>query len=105
VWALLAACTTADDPIDPALCPESSTLTYESFGQSFMADYCNRCHSEGKSGAPRAFRFDTVDEVRAHADRIFARAAGANVSMPPGPDDPPADERAQLAEWLACGAP
>jgi hypothetical protein len=38
-------------------------------------------------------------------DRIFARAAGDNTSMPPGPDDPPEAERAMLAEWLACGAP
>jgi hypothetical protein len=103
---LLAAC--AEDPmaIDELPCPDTGTpLTYANFGAGFFADHCNRCHSEGKSGAPRAFRFDTVDEVRVHAERIFVRAAGPNVSMPPGPEDPPADERDQLAEWLACGAP
>ncbi|MEO8701840.1 MAG: c-type cytochrome [Kofleriaceae bacterium] len=103
---LVAACATDPVEIDPALCPESGTpLTYDNFGAGFMADNCNRCHSEAKSGAPRAFNFDTVEAVRDHADRIFARAAADNVSMPPGPDDPPPAEREQLAEWLACGAP
>ena len=93
-------------PIEDLPCPDEGTaLTYESFGAAFMANHCNRCHSEAKSGAPSAYRFDTVDEVRTHADRIFIRAAGPNVTMPPGPTDPPLDERDRLAEWLACGAP
>ena len=71
----------------------------------FFADHCDRCHSGAKHGAPEAFRFDTLDDVRRHADRIFIRAAGPNTSMPGGPDDPPAEERDQLAEWLSCGAP
>ncbi|HEU0030494.1 MAG TPA: c-type cytochrome [Kofleriaceae bacterium] len=94
------------DPLDPAACPDTgTTLTYASFGATFFADHCNACHSQARNGAPSAFRFDTLDEVRAHADRIYIRAAGSNTTMPPGPDDPPRDERDRLAEWLACGAP
>ena len=103
---VLAGCTQAGMPIDDMPCPDTGTeLTYENFGAGFLADNCNRCHSEGKSGAPRKFRFDTLDEVRSHDERIFIRAAGPNVTMPPGPEDPPAESRDQLAEWLACGAP
>ncbi len=102
----LAACAEKPMPIDEAACPpEGTALTYDNFGAEFFAANCNSCHSTGKSGAPRAYRFDTRDEVVTHADRIFIRAAGPNVTMPPGPEDPPFDERDQLAEWLACGAP
>lgn len=102
----LAACAEKPMPIDEAACPpEGTTLTYDNFAADFFATNCNSCHSTGKSGAPRAYRFDTHDEVLAHADRIFIRAAGPNVTMPPGPGDPPAADRDQLAEWLACGAP
>ena len=47
---------------------------------------------------------DTFD-VRRFRDRIFARAAIDNDSMPPGPDDPSLQERIMLADWLTCGAP
>ena len=85
--------------------PAGTTLTYESFGQRFMGDYCNECHSNARAGAPSGYKFDTHDQIKKHAARIFVRAAGPNDTMPPGPDDPPELDRDQLAEWLACGAP
>jgi hypothetical protein len=95
--------------IDDVACPtEGTKLTYENFGKTFFAGYCNRCHSADfgeRQGAPDNFVFATVDDARAHKARIFARSAGPNDSMPPGPDDPPREERDRLAEWLACGAP
>lgn len=104
---LLVACDPAPLTIDEYPCT-GTTLTYDSFGAAFMDAHCNGCHSAGagdRHGAPESFRFDTLDEIHAHAARIFVRAAGPNTSMPPGPVDPPADERDRLAEWLACGAP
>ena len=102
----LSACVDTAVTIDEVPCPEAGTqLTYEQFGAQFLGTYCNTCHATSKNGAPGAFRFDSVADVRAHADRIFIRAAGPNTTMPPGPNDPPLDERDQLAEWLACGAP
>jgi uncharacterized membrane protein len=90
-------------------CPDGGTrLTYQNFGATFMDSWCQSCHGSravNRAGAPGEFIFDTVDEVRQHAARIFVRAAGTNDSMPPGPDDPPLADRDQLAEWLACGAP
>lgn len=106
VFLALASCLPAPMEIDEMTCPpEGTALTYDNFGADFMATHCNSCHSTGKSGAPSAFRFDTVDDVMTHKDRIFIRAAGPNVTMPPGPNDPSQAERDDLAVWLACGSP
>jgi uncharacterized membrane protein len=103
---LLVACASDPMTIDEQPCPDTGTqLTYDNFGRDFLARECNSCHSTAKKGAPSSYRFDTHEEVRMHSDRIFVRAAGPNVTMPPGPEDPSSDERDQLAEWLACGAP
>jgi len=106
--AALAACNWGEN-LDEYPCPQGGTkLTWENFGKGFFAAYCNHCHSaeEGdRNGAPGNFVFDTAEQVRAHKERIFVRAADSNDSMPPGPDDPPIAERTELAEWLACGAP
>ena len=108
-FVVLAACDPPPVTIDEVACPPQGTaLTYASFGAPFLDTRCNGCHSAEvgmRHGAPESFRFDTLDAVHLHAARIFVRAAATNVSMPPGPDDPPPDERDQLAEWLACGAP
>jgi hypothetical protein len=108
VFAILVAGCLPDDPMELAdlPCPTTgTTLTYASFGHGFMADHCNTCHATSRAGAPSSVKFGTHAEVQRHAARIFVRAAGPNVSMPPGPDDPPEIERDRLAEWLACGAP
>jgi uncharacterized membrane protein len=88
--------------------PGGTTLTYDNFGKAFFADWCNRCHSapDGqRNGAPDGYVFDTLEAVRAQKVRIFDRSASTNDSMPPGPVDPPLDQRDKLADWLACGAP
>src|SRR5262249_30706730 len=97
------------ETLDEASCPKEGTkLTYESFGAPFFGRHCNVCHSAetgSRQGAPGNYVFETREQVLEHRSRIFVRAAGADDSMPPGPDDPPRDERNKLAEWLACGAP
>jgi hypothetical protein len=104
----LAACK-PETSIDDYPCPpEGTKLTYESFGRAFLAENCQTCHGQGASdrkGAPEGFDFGTLDQVRQRRARIFVRAAADNVTMPPGPDDPPSADRYHLAEWLACGAP
>ena len=109
--ALVAAVARCANPteIDDYPCPDAgTTLTYENFGEAFVDSYCNGCHGSAvtdRQGAPSSYVFDTRDQIAAARDRIFARAAADNDSMPPGPDDPPEAEREELAEWLACGAP
>jgi hypothetical protein len=103
---LLASCNLVS--IDDYPCPTGgTTLTYKNFGQAFMIQYCNSCHSApdgDRNGAPDDFVFDTQAEVQADAARIFARAADTNDSMPPGPNEIPDAQRVNLAIWLACGA-
>jgi uncharacterized membrane protein len=95
--------------LDDYPCPPGGTqLTYASFGAAFLDSYCQRCHATAageRHGAPAAYAFDDLAQVRRHASRVFARSAADNTTMPPGPDDPPAAERERLAQWLACGAP
>jgi hypothetical protein len=88
--------------------PEGTKLTYDNFGRSFMQGNCQTCHgvpSKDRKGAPSGYDFSSIDDVRKYKSRIFSRAASDNTTMPPGPDDPPSEERERLAEWLACGAP
>jgi hypothetical protein len=107
--AFLVACSAFYTEIEDYPCPPGgTTLTYANFGAGFMNAHCQSCHSSDapdRLGAPGEFIFDTQAQVIRHKDRIFVRSAADNVTMPPGPEDPPLDERTKLAEWLACGAP
>jgi uncharacterized membrane protein len=105
----LAGCEPAQS-FEDAACPQDGTeLTYENFGRAYLGAWCQTCHAstqeEDRRGAPVGTSFDDLEQVHAWLDRIYDRSAGDNVSMPPGPDDPPDAERDKLAEWLACGAP
>lgn len=95
--------------IDSYPCPPAGTqLRYQNFGAAFVDAYCQSCHSSqsiDRQGAPGEFIFDTVEQIQRHRARIFVRSAADNDSMPPGPNDPSKEQRKQLAEWLACGAP
>jgi predicted small lipoprotein YifL len=102
-------------PPTEAVCPPTSTLTYESFGKPFMESYCTECHDsalrgEDRQGAPSFHDFDTLFGIRAVSDHIdYTSAAGpgaVNTSMPPsGEPKPTREERELLGQWLACGAP
>ena len=100
---VLAAC---GDDID-AQCA-SSQLTYQTFGEPFMASWCNGCHSAGlppnmRQAAPLGVDFDTLDEIRTQAIAIV-RTTTDDRTMPPegGPTDA---DRQLLASWVRCGAP
>lgn len=112
-----------------ATCPAGSTLTYETFGQSFMEQYCTSCHSSAltgaaRHGAPSDHDFDTlaaIHEVGAeHIDLVAAAGPlHVNTAMPPTEGHagaptvshvdheslPSEAERRLLGEWLACGMP
>lgn len=96
------------ESIDDHPCPPGgTTATYDNFGKGFMESYCQSCHASraiDRQGAPGGYNFDTRDDVARLKARIYVRAAGPNNSMPPGPNDPPKEDREKLADWLACGA-
>jgi uncharacterized membrane protein len=97
-----------------AECPEESSLTYDSFAKNFLESYCTRCHSNSltgsaRNGAPNDHNFDTLALVKEQLDHIDGEAAAGpdavNESMPIGAPTPTEEERQQLGEWIACGAP
>ena len=77
-----------------SVCPESSTLSYDTFGRAFMTAYCTRCHAStlqgtARQGAPSDHDFDTLEGIReTPAEHIDEEAAAGpvkvNTSMPPG---------------------
>lgn len=99
---------------EAAECPDDSALTYENFGKPFMEQYCLRCHAssvtgDARQGAPDDHNFETRELVKDMTDHIVGYAGAgptwANEVMPPEDPQPSLDERRQLAQWLACGAP
>ena len=59
--------------------------------------------------APADHNFDTLIEIQGLAEHIDGMAGigpdSTNEIMPTDDPKPADDERRQLAEWLACGAP
>jgi hypothetical protein len=96
------------DSLEARPCPPDSALTWENFGQPYVTSWCTSCHSSAldedhRAQAPADVNFDDLDAVRAFAPQIWARSGDQNNTMPPA-GVAPAVERAQLGEWLACGA-
>lgn len=124
---VLAACTNTATP-EPtgATCSDAdmASLTWESFGQDFMATYCTQCHSSSlrhaqRNGAPLYHDYDTLLDTMKIPDHIDEQAGkgpeATNQLMPPSrcPSTPGGkldrdcakpsdDQRAKLASWLAC---
>lgn len=113
----LLGCTDSVPTLGPptgSVCPTGSTLTYDSFGRSFMERFCVRCHArslvgEARQGAPSFHDFDTLQGIRVFADHVdestASGPAATNTTMPPDDPRPSLDERRQLGEWIACGTP
>lgn len=97
------------DAIEEHPCSSAgTTLSYERLGRELLTRWCQECHGAAgpaRRGAPSGYDFGTLRDAQAWKARIFARSALTNTTMPPGPDDPPEEQRARLAEWLSCGAP
>jgi uncharacterized membrane protein len=83
-----------------------SALTYQTFGEPFMTNWCRGCHSADiypmmRQDAPLDINFDTLDQVRQRRVMIETLTV-KRPTMPPA-GGPSAEERALLDEWLTCG--
>lgn len=89
-----------------ATCPSDSTLSYDNFGKSFFAANCLACHNAQQAGD--GYDFSTLANIQGAATDIdHVAAAGpdaTNTEMPEG-GSLSLEQRTQLGEWLACGAP
>jgi hypothetical protein len=66
-------------------------LTYASFGQAFLTNYCASCHA--------------FDQSVAKTSGSVLASAVTSGAMPRGGRFPTAGERMEFAAWIACGAP
>ena len=68
------------------LCDLGYDLTWENWGASFFATYCDACHaasSPNRFDAPETVTFDTLEEVRSQKE-VIAYAVLEAESMPLG---------------------
>lgn len=79
-------------------CPPDSTLTYESFGSSFLSDNCLSCHASKDRPL-----LTTRNAVVANSSNIL-NAAVMSTKMP-ADGSIAMEERQLLGEWISCGAP
>jgi hypothetical protein len=70
----------------------TSTDTWSTFGQAFMASNCNRCHANYSAHAT----------VTAQSSAIYSQIASGR--MPEGSALSTSDLQ-RVEAWLACGAP
>ena len=95
----LTACTTAQSTgISAVSCPPDNTLTYASFGQTFVQDNCLSCHKTRDRPI-----LATQADIQLNANRILENAV-YTTAMPQDADMAIAD-RQTLGQWIACGAP
>jgi uncharacterized membrane protein len=89
---------------DSGACDTGTAIRWDPWGQTFFADYCRTCHSAGTAqryGAPEEINFDSLSDVRAHADEI-RRVVLEDRTMPVGGGVAESD-LAGLDVFLRCG--
>jgi uncharacterized membrane protein len=96
-----AACTSASPTgitAQEVACPTDSTLTYASFGESFVRDNCLSCHA-GKDSP----NLSTQIAIKQNTTRMLDQAVYTDAM--PQDSNMALAERQMLGEWLSCGAP
>jgi mono/diheme cytochrome c family protein len=90
--------------VDDTACGGAPDVSWQGWGRGFMATYCDGCHAADTSdrhGAPEDVNFDTLDQLRAQAERVRVRTL-ENQDMPPG-GGVIDDDLWLLDAFLACG--
>ena len=116
----VAACGGDDEGGEPpgATCRVGSSLTYYNCAVGFFPTSATVGPARARGGpdrhgAPSDHNFDSLEGIMAEAEHIELEAAAGpdavNAAMPPEDDAvndvPGEEERFDLGEWLACGAP
>jgi uncharacterized membrane protein len=79
-------------------CPTDSTLTYASFGESFIADNCLSCHASKQQPT-------LASQAAIKANKAAIISVAVTGTKMPQNGSLAVEERQLLGEWLACGAP
>lgn len=89
---------TSSETSDAGSC---DALTYASFGETFLSNYCVSCH--GPTMAQKNIRLDSLAGLTAAKAKVKSEVSGG--AMPPrGSKAPSSQERAELGQWINCGA-
>lgn len=87
--------------LDPITCPPAgTTLTYANFGDEMIA---NKCTSESGCHSRQRPIMLTQTAIQQNSSSIMENAVYTDAMPKSG--SMTLDERKQLGEWLACGAP
>ena len=87
--------------LDPITCPPAgSTLTYANFGDEMIA---NKCTNEGGCHSRQRPIMLTQTAIQQNTSSIMDNAVYTDAMPKSG--SMTLEERKQLGEWLACGAP
>ena len=100
IWIFLS-CASSEIPDD---CETAQVVTWASFGEGFMIENCQSCHSStspNRYGAPMDVQFDSHEDVLSWSDSILELSVGHNPSMPPGGGVSDSDLML-LEDWLIC---
>ena len=87
-------------------CADTPLVTWSTFGQGFMTNYCQGCHGSetlNRYGAPTAVTFDTLDQVKSYQDRLLDLIVGSKATMPPGGGISHSDAE-RLIVWITCAS-
>lgn len=101
---LLTGCGEDEGTPTGSTCPsEGSALTYDTFGQDFIATNCLACHSGQEQ--PTLTSQAAIQQNADLIDRMAASGPSATNTLMPENASVSTEERKKLGEWLACGAP
>lgn len=90
----------------PQVCDTAADVTYAEFGESFLRQHCQGCHSStstNRQGAPTSVSFDSVDDVWRLSQDILRVTASESPTMPPAWTLEEEDVE-MLRWWLECGS-
>ncbi len=91
-------------------CPKGTYLSYENFGEAFLATHCTTCHShvlaaDARAGAPVRVNLDRLEDIARWRTMIRIVASDSRTAKMPPQGKVSNEERKLLREWLDCGAP
>ena len=108
MWILFALACSGSEPVDTgsySVCDPTFPVSWDNFGEGFMATNCDGCHASGtrdRNDAPEEITFDTEYQVMTQAGDILS-AVIDSASMPPA-GGVLEEDLILLEKWLGCFA-
>ena len=101
LWSAVAGCERQRTSVDSGLC---SVVSYANFGEAFMLEHCQGCHSSllpipARAGAPQSVFFDKESDVRNHYDSVIQQLESEQMPPQGGIEEA---ELSLALEWLYC---